>query len=601
MLDRLRQLDDEPGHVGSRDDADGAQRRTGERGEGNKSECEGYSQEAGCGTRKERREPDGSDGASHAIGNGSLQRLLFTAHGPRLTHIPLALLTRGQKRGDLAFHLALGNDPEVGPMKAGRNDPCPCGSGRKFKKCCAVESQGDDLARHRLRRAEGTVVEQVLAFAKQHYRVGVLKQAWHEFNPEADDAFGDDPMFETSFIPWFLFNWLPDPELALTPAEPVDVPLALQYLASPDCRLDEFDQRFARLICERPYSFYTVTAVEPGQSMTLTDIFTSSTTLVLEHSASLSIRAGAILYTRFVEMDGAAVMSGCAPLVIPPDFRLRLIDLRDALTKIDGVLTDAHLHVLDPQLRAVYLDIADELNHPRLPKLCNTDGDPLVPTTLHFDLRCSSQEAFDALRTLGLEELVENCLQDAKQDASGALHSVRFDWSKRGNRQMKDWDNTTLGNLHIDGPRLTVNVNSERRAKKIRKEIEQRLGEKVLFQRALIESIEAQLEAKRGRPETAKERHARQENERLNALPEVQEKMREMAAARWRSWLHEKIPALNNRTPRQASRTAQGRERLEALLQQFEWSAERAGHQPFAPDVAALRAELGLADLKREA
>ena len=27
-------------------------------------------------------------------------------------------------------------DPTV-PLKAGRNDPCPCGSGQKFKKCCA--------------------------------------------------------------------------------------------------------------------------------------------------------------------------------------------------------------------------------------------------------------------------------------------------------------------------------------------------------------------------------------------------------------------------------------------------------------------------------
>ena len=24
----------------------------------------------------------------------------------------------------------------VGGQKAGRNDPCPCGSGRKHKKCC---------------------------------------------------------------------------------------------------------------------------------------------------------------------------------------------------------------------------------------------------------------------------------------------------------------------------------------------------------------------------------------------------------------------------------------------------------------------------------
>ena len=23
-------------------------------------------------------------------------------------------------------------------MKIGRNDPCPCGSGKKYKKCCAL-------------------------------------------------------------------------------------------------------------------------------------------------------------------------------------------------------------------------------------------------------------------------------------------------------------------------------------------------------------------------------------------------------------------------------------------------------------------------------
>ncbi|MDX1805178.1 MAG: YchJ family protein [Alcanivorax sp.] len=27
-------------------------------------------------------------------------------------------------------------DHQVRPLKPGRNDPCPCGSGKKFKKCC---------------------------------------------------------------------------------------------------------------------------------------------------------------------------------------------------------------------------------------------------------------------------------------------------------------------------------------------------------------------------------------------------------------------------------------------------------------------------------
>jgi SWIM/SEC-C metal-binding protein len=26
--------------------------------------------------------------------------------------------------------------PKIAPKKAGRNAPCPCGSGKKYKKCC---------------------------------------------------------------------------------------------------------------------------------------------------------------------------------------------------------------------------------------------------------------------------------------------------------------------------------------------------------------------------------------------------------------------------------------------------------------------------------
>jgi hypothetical protein len=49
-------------------------------------------------------------------------------------------------------------------MKTGRNEPCPCGSGRKYKKCClnkpdsAVEGGGGPAAlveRRRRAFAEG--------------------------------------------------------------------------------------------------------------------------------------------------------------------------------------------------------------------------------------------------------------------------------------------------------------------------------------------------------------------------------------------------------------------------------------------------------------
>ena len=30
-------------------------------------------------------------------------------------------------------------------MKIGRNDPCPCGSGKKYKKCCLNEQQASPM------------------------------------------------------------------------------------------------------------------------------------------------------------------------------------------------------------------------------------------------------------------------------------------------------------------------------------------------------------------------------------------------------------------------------------------------------------------------
>ncbi|RKY40214.1 MAG: hypothetical protein DRP85_09010 [Candidatus Makaraimicrobium thalassicum] len=29
-------------------------------------------------------------------------------------------------------------------VKIGRNDPCPCGSGKKYKKCCQAQDEATD-------------------------------------------------------------------------------------------------------------------------------------------------------------------------------------------------------------------------------------------------------------------------------------------------------------------------------------------------------------------------------------------------------------------------------------------------------------------------
>lgn len=67
--------------------------------------------------------PDGEPGLNYLC--AGLKRFLLHSRAP------LANLTARQKE----------SPPRLRPAttKAGRNDPCPCGSGRKYKKCCGAE------------------------------------------------------------------------------------------------------------------------------------------------------------------------------------------------------------------------------------------------------------------------------------------------------------------------------------------------------------------------------------------------------------------------------------------------------------------------------
>src|SRR6202166_4416574 len=50
--------------------------------------------------------------------------------------------------------------------KPGRNDPCPCGTGNKYKKCCLAQEEA--VAREQLARAEARRAERAAETAAAH-------------------------------------------------------------------------------------------------------------------------------------------------------------------------------------------------------------------------------------------------------------------------------------------------------------------------------------------------------------------------------------------------------------------------------------------------
>jgi hypothetical protein len=154
-----------------------------------------------------------------------------------------------------------------------------------------------------------------------------------------------------------------------------------------------------------------------------------------------------------------------------------------------------------------------------------------------------------------------------------------------------EWDNTSLGEIEIRGDTLKVEVNSEKRAAKIRREIQKRLGNQCTFTKEERQSIETLLQEQKGLADTRPPQYREE-----TMSPELRAAVKEHMKAHWDAWLDTPIPALKNQTPRRAALTPEGSERLEALLIELEYRNESAIQPELRPDVVDLRRKLGLCD-----
>ena len=450
-----------------------------------------------------------------------------------------------------------------------------------------------NLGWQKMRRTEGHLVPVLLEHAKRYYDEEAIVEAWDEFTLWNDVPMDmeSEPELDSPFTPWFLFNWVPDNTGVDSSEHYPEMPVALHYLEQQGTGVDSYRRRFIEEACAQPYSFFMAQEVVPGQQMTLKDLMLEQEVTVHERKATTMVRESDILFTRVISLDGNAIMFGAAPLIIPADYLEGFITTREMLKEKPGGLNQTTLHDHGAELRATYYDIREQAKNPAMPVLHNTDGDLYQLTQIIYQLHCTPREALGAMASLTLSE-VDDVIYGGTFDKNGELVAIEFPWLKKGNSKHSTWDNTLMGDIKIDGTKMTIDVNSQQRADEIKRKVARRLGKRGLFQNAVIQSTEKMFEEMRNRP-TGQSTADAKEVEDLNALPEVQAHLREMGKMHWKDWLDQPIPALKDQTPREAAKTKAGRERLEALLLLFE---SRIGDppQPFDPDIDDLRRSLGL-------
>jgi hypothetical protein len=475
-------------------------------------------------------------------------------------------------------------------MKPGRNDPCPCGSGKKYKQCCLERDAASvvDLADRtwrRIREAIDGYAAQMLRFIGESYGRDAIQQAWLEFTMGASHEFVEgDPNTEI-FFSWLFHQWLPRAEKGNTIADPAlyGVPPTRAFLARRASRLNPLLQRYLEACLAAPFGFHEILDCKPSVGFVARDVFTGAQFNVRERSASSTLKNGDIIFGQVVSIQAIAMLEAVSPFGFPPIFKTHLIHVRQR---------DELREHPDLALRSLYFTLAESYLHPPPPQIRNTDDDVLEPRTLYFDIE-SAQGAFDALVHLAVGTTRDELLEDAKFDVNGAVTDALIPWVRRTDPERSSLETVLMGRIRIHEHKLTVEVNSAQRAKAFRALIEKTPGVTARYRRTRKQSIEGAIPPMPGGP-GVKVAPRNAEEAELMQHPEVRAQLEQFQRRHYENWPEIPLPVLNGRTPLEAIKDADGREMVEALITQFERDTS-AMQVPVSSEVfATLRRRLGL-------
>jgi hypothetical protein len=443
-------------------------------------------------------------------------------------------------------------------MTVGRNDPCPCGSGRKYKRCHLAADTATNASSARevtspFHELDNHLVDEMGAYAAKRFAAEFLDEAAIlQTYPEIGAQFA---------VPWLVYV-----------AEFEGRPIIDWYIEERGWSLSRPATEWLAAQQKSWLSIWEVEDVDPGKAIVLHDLLTGERRTVHEVSASKVAKRHYALLGRIVDAGSVSLICGMHGIPLRPAQVAPVIEtVRRALRRRTAVAPERlrESSIVWKMLNA-WSDAIERFQ--TLPTLVNTDGDPLLLTQDRWSFAPAKRKEIVAQI-----ETIEGT--EAEESESGDVFIV----VREGNRQHKDWDNTIIGRIEISDVAILSDTNSIARADALRLRIEEACQGLVhRGKRSHTDPTAALAQA----PESPRE-PAR------TPTPEEQAIVLEYKERHYAQWLHDSIPALGGKTPREAARTKNGREKLETILKEIELTES---HVPESAryNVHKLRRELGL-------
>ncbi len=440
--------------------------------------------------------------------------------------------------------------------KPGRNDPCPCGSGKKYKQCCLKAEQAK-IASDRseaVPKAINWLFTKYGQTAREALDEGFFGGLDEDEYAMLQDLPGDSYQgIMINAMEWFLAD-------GVMTIKGQDHRVADLLLGQGGPLFSVEQRQWIELLTTMPLRLYEVVAVIPGESITLRDVMLpeSPPVVIREKSGSRQANPYDLMAARIMPVENHFELSG-AVYAFPRSRSWDLLeDLRDELEDVepDSPLAKEITSVIIPdqwlQLFVTAFEMPQLVDH--------LTGEPLLFVTDHY--RVKNWAALD--QALSGEADIEGSREEG--------------W----NRLFEGEDGLIRRYLSIDTgkrpDRIKVSYRTQQYADEGRPWFEAVAGTAVVFVSREISDPKGMLANLQ--PNEGKETSAPVElpPEMLTEL--IEKRIRQLYA----DWADKPLPILDDRTPREAIQTPEGLEQVKFLLHTYEHGeAQQAKAQHRAP------------------
>lgn len=379
-------------------------------------------------------------------------------------------------------------------MKTGRNELCPCGSGKKYKKCCGMQEELPDFSLPE-ELMTGTRLDEYMQLMQM---VAIYHQGLTEFDDDRKELKKAVKDFEKRFrpgtdqgisdglyVPWYLFD-LRFGKSGKTVCERF---LDLDEMKS----LDDNGRTLIRHMSDSYAAFYEVAEITQEWIRFIelgTDVPWSVNRIQDPYDEEINI--GDIWYTRFIgPSDDAFEFS--SPYMFSPDAKddflmaltVQVVKARKTLGDLIGpealfresckvALTSwaEYMFHADDGFDDEMSD--DEYLEPPMPSLCNADGDELRICKIVFKINDDK----------GLKEKLSS-MRDIDYDE----RNKTWVWFRKGDGKLPISPRSVLATIMIKRGRLVCETNSEERAEKLIGKLKRALKGIITFEKVDVSEI----------------------------------------------------------------------------------------------------------------